>query len=75
MENLISKGREDHTAIRDKITAAEGEINEHDRTMQKNQERIELIKKEIWSQNDLNHELTHKLEEKDREIDHIVANK
>ena len=75
MENLISKGREDHTAIRDKITATEGEINEHDLTMQKNQERIELIKKEIWSQNDLNHKLTHKLEEKDREIDHIVANK
>lgn len=75
LEDEISKGRDEQTTIKQKITITEGEIDDHNQKLLKNQERESQIQREIWKQHGLNKELNVKLVVKNREIDHTVENK
>ena len=71
LENEINRGKSELSEIQQKITVTEGEINENDKRLLLNQDRISQIEKELWDLSQILIELRRKLDDKDREIAHF----
>lgn len=67
LENEIKRINDERASVQVQITDAESRIDENDKDLQSIIERIRLIQKEIWEQDNLNRELHYKLNDRARE--------